>query len=244
MHYRAKLNRLATAGFATRDSLLTHQVDICTKIWEFSGEDTGAGKQMRRLFLSAIFWILHERPLNEKQTYYEEFQKAKDNYTAPTVEVCLWRDISGCAPYQAHPSGSIRRCWKNKNTVLKPTITNLGYKNIALSISGKRINHSVARLVAGTFIPNPDNKPEVDHINNDPGDNRIENLRWVDRAEQMKNRRSWSADGTKHVYKRGNRWHVILTRDKKIAFQSLYDTQEAAIRARDDFIKSSATALT
>lgn len=43
------------------------------------------------------------------------------------------------------------------------------------------------RIVAGAFIPNPDNKPEVDHINGRKDDNRVENLRWVTRRENVMN---------------------------------------------------------
>lgn len=46
----------------------------------------------------------------------------------------------------------------------------------------------VHRLVAETFLPNPENKPTVDHINRNIGDNSIENLRWATRAEQCENR--------------------------------------------------------
>ena len=45
----------------------------------------------------------------------------------------------------------------------------------------------VHRIVAGAFIPNPDNKPEVDHINGKKDDNRAENLRWVTRSENSRN---------------------------------------------------------
>ena len=45
----------------------------------------------------------------------------------------------------------------------------------------------VHRLVAETFIPNPDNKPEVDHINTDRCDNDVNNLRWVTRKENHNN---------------------------------------------------------
>ena len=47
----------------------------------------------------------------------------------------------------------------------------------------KKKTYAVHRLVAETFIPNPDNKPVVDHINKDRRDNRVENLRWVTSQE-------------------------------------------------------------
>jgi hypothetical protein len=54
---------------------------------------------------------------------------------------------------------------------------------------GKRIHGRINRLVAMTYLPNPENKPEVDHINKDNKyDNSVNNLRWVTSAENKANR--------------------------------------------------------
>ena len=78
--------------------------------------------------------------------------------------------------------GSIR---KYKGKELKTSIDNYGYTNIILSKNGIAKNFKVHRLVAETFMPNPDNLPEVHHKNHDTNDNRAHNLAWVTKSEQM-----------------------------------------------------------
>lgn len=53
-----------------------------------------------------------------------------------------------------------------------------GHLSIDLKDEGKRGTYLVHRLVAAAFIPNPHNHPLVRHLNDDPGDNRLENLAW------------------------------------------------------------------
>lgn len=60
------------------------------------------------------------------------------------------------------------------------------YLRVVFTIGGKRQPRLVHRLVAETFIPNPENKPEVNHINGDKTDNRVENLEWVTHSENMR----------------------------------------------------------
>ena len=60
-----------------------------------------------------------------------------------------------------------------------------GYLQVYLR--GSRIPQLVHRLVAEAFIPNPENKPFVDHINGNKLDNRVENLRWVSPKENTNN---------------------------------------------------------
>jgi len=60
------------------------------------------------------------------------------------------------------------------------------YQQIHIYQNGARTIDYVHRMVAEAFIPNPENKAEVNHINGDKKDNRVSNLQWVTRAENMK----------------------------------------------------------
>lgn len=68
-----------------------------------------------------------------------------------------------------------------------PVCLGNGYRYIYLSFSNKTKGVKVARLVAKAFVPNPDCKPYVDHINTMRTDDRADNLRWVTMSENMRN---------------------------------------------------------
>ena len=70
-----------------------------------------------------------------------------------------------------------------KKTHIKPN----GYLEFCFGCEGEHKFISVHRLVAETFIPNPDNKPCIDHINTIKTDNRVQNLRWCTHQENVLN---------------------------------------------------------
>ena len=91
-------------------------------------------------------------------------------------------EVKGFPNYVIYPNGEVFS--KATNKYLKHSDNGSGYKYVKLP---DRKNHTIHRLVAEHYIPNPDNKPQVDHKNRIRNDNRIENLRWVNLSENMLN---------------------------------------------------------
>ena len=97
--------------------------------------------------------------------------------------------------------------------------TGRGYKIVRLCKEGKGKNHSVHRLLAEHYIPNPENKPAVDHINRIITDNTINNLRWVTLSENQQNRTFNKNNTSGHKYisydKQINSWRFYKMINKK-----------------------------
>ena len=114
-----------------------------------------------------------------------------------------WKDIKGYEGYyQISNLGRVKSLigWSGNKYIKREKILALyknqaGYYTVKLQIKNKRKGFRIHRLIAEAFIPNPNNKPEVNHINAIRDDNRIENLEWVTHAENMQH--AWKL-GTKN----------------------------------------------
>lgn len=107
-----------------------------------------------------------------------------------------WKDISGYeGRYQISNMGRVKslpRIIKNgigechkKGRILKPQKAVKGYIRVTLCNEEYCKPFKIHRLVAEHFIPNPENKPQVNHINGDKTDNRVDNLEWCTNGENQ-----------------------------------------------------------
>lgn len=127
------------------------------------------------------------------------------------MEEEIWKDIVGYEnKYQVSNFGrvrSLKRETKNtgifgkseivilKEKILKPRTSKskglkTGYYRVALQKNGIVKNFCVHKLVAEAFIQNPENKSQVDHIDTDISNNKVENLRWCSQKENNNNQKT------------------------------------------------------
>ena len=97
----------------------------------------------------------------------------------------IWKEIEGFDNYKISNLGRVKNIKFDR--LVKPLLDNKGYIMVNLYKDGKMKRLSLHRLIAIAFIPNPDNKPCIDHINTDRSDNHIDNLRWVTQKENHNN---------------------------------------------------------
>ena len=90
--------------------------------------------------------------------------------------------------YEVSNKGKVRSVRYSKKRMMTP-IKHYRYNyvsvSIALSKEGKTRHNQLSRLVAQAFIPNPLNKKEVNHIDNDAQNNKVENLEWISHYDNM-----------------------------------------------------------
>ena len=101
----------------------------------------------------------------------------------------LWKDVCGFEGlYKVSNLGRVSSChYTNhkgkKPIILKSTLSSTGYRHVQLYKNKKAYTVNVHRLVATAFIENPDDKPEVNHIDGNKSNNSVTNLEWVTTVE-------------------------------------------------------------
>lgn len=154
-----------------------------------------------------------------------------------------WVTIPDYEMYDINQYGQVRSWIKKKATrgpmqrattpcLMCPNSFGPGYLNLSLT-KGRRAHpkhKNIHRLLGCVFIPNPLNLPEIDHIDRDPCNNHLSNLRWASSYTNRQNRGipKNNKSGIKGVCRVQNRWRAYFqTRCNNL--QVLFDTEEEAI---------------
>ena len=116
--------------------------------------------------------------------------------------------------------------------ILKNHIDQFGYclVNLTKSRTEQKL-HRVHRLVGQAFIPNPDNKPEIDHIDRNTQNNCVSNLRWATRSEQCLNTSKQDTEYNNIGFR-----VRISRKDLGFRFDKTFLTLKEAITARDKIL--------
>lgn len=135
----------------------------------------------------------------------------------------VWKDIQGYEGlYQVSNLGVVRSLdTMGENGRKYKGVTKVGHDNgrgyltVNFKVKGKQKNFYVHRLVAQQFIPNPDNKPEVNHIDGNKYNNLVDNLEWSTRLENV---RHAFRTGLNKSYERTEDWRKRNSEHRKGKF--------------------------
>lgn len=165
----------------------------------------------------------------------------------------VWVDIAGFEGL--YKISNIGRVMRLRKEIVRPIGNNYfteeaimstynltGYRCIVLTKNKRTHRLRVHRLVAQAFIPNPENKPQVNHINAIRDDNRVQNLEWVDNRENAIHHsmnflktKSSRFPGVSYDKKR-NKWLAATEVRRKAHFIGRFDIEEDAAEAYKNYI--------
>ena len=155
-----------------------------------------------------------------------------------------WKEIKGNREiYEVSSLGNVRTKDREgargsyiKGHTLTQHDNSNGYLRCDINIDGKTKSHLVHRLVAENFIPNPDNKPFVNHIDGNKHNNSVENLEWCTKSENEKHAHSIGLHpragtvGEKHGMHKLTKSQVEYIRENHKKYDNEYGTKPLAER--------------
>ena len=136
--------------------------------------------------------MLHTLAVGLQGSKPAPIQNSKVNTVKEKSMKEIWKDVVGYeGSYKVSNLGNVksldRQCgfMKRKGQLLHPS-TFKGYKIVGLSLPSSHSTCRVHRLMMIAFVPNPENKPEVNHIDGDKGNNNLNNLEWATSKENIR----------------------------------------------------------
>lgn len=155
--------------------------------------------------------------------------KTKEDFTMEE-----WRDAEGFPKYEVSNYGNVRHKIKKKN--LTGGLDTKGYRQVCLrDENDKQKTPKVHKLVARAFIPNPDNKPQVNHKDSDRTNAHVDNLEWVTNGENQKHAFDTGFQdnyGEKHPRTNLSEQDIIdifLSKEKQVTLANRYGVHKSTI---------------
>lgn len=142
----------------------------------------------------------------------------------------FWKNINGYPGYQVSDHGRVRSFINNRHGIcdnhhiLTPTLNHNGYPTVCL---GRRNRKLISRLVAEAFIPNPQHLPIVRHIDDNPSNNNVKNLRWGTQKDNMQ-------DCIRHGRLVGDTRAAIESNKKKVIATSMSNGRHIVFNSQNE----------
>lgn len=119
--------------------------------------------------------------ITPQDSRFYELKDLPNEIWKPVVECPNCYVCSNYSRIKTLPRNGVKRGGR----ILKPSLKDDGYYGVVLQDYGKHLYRRVNRIIAEAFIPNPENKPVVDHKDNNPLNNRADNLQWFTNVENI-----------------------------------------------------------
>ena len=145
-------------------------------------------------------------------------------------------EVNGFENYLIYPSGKVYS--KKSKRYLNPYCNSHGYLNVNLYKDGKKKIYKIHRLVGLYYIPNPDNKICLDHIDRNRKNNKLNNLRWATYSENNQNTgvRKDNTSGIKNIsYHKTNDRYDYRKMIRSVKHHKVFRTLEEAIQYKTIF---------
>lgn len=148
----------------------------------------------------------------------------------------VWKDIKGYEGcYQVNDVGEVRSLKSGEPKVLKTTLAGRGYKSVCLCMNGHSTRTYIHRLVAETFLDNPENKPTVNHKDGNKLNNHVDNLEFMSYSEN--NQHAYDTE----IHDRGERHYRARLTETDVAYIKSQGKHTTFQKIADQFGVSRAT---
>jgi hypothetical protein len=152
-----------------------------------------------------------------------------------------WKSVVGFEGlYEVSDRGNVRSLKCGRVRLMKKCKDEKKYVRLCLMKDKVKHTLSVHRLVGTAFLMPIEGKTTIDHIDQNPSNNNLGNLRWADQTDQCINRKQYSNTGEKNISQSvtTRQYHVVIKRYGTMLLNVSFNTLEDAIIGRDEFLST------